>query len=96
MDLQTAQQWLAWSARMSFEDIELLRLSPGQTKKIAKGLAANPLLNPPKPATHPIKAGRFQCACCGEWFVATYRTKKPTYMNPAHRQRAQRARKRNT
>lgn len=94
MNLETAQQWLAWSARLSLEEVEELRLSPGQTKAIAKGLESNRLLNPPKPATHPLKRAWFQCACCGEWFEATYRTAKPRYKNAAHRQRAQRRRKR--
>jgi hypothetical protein len=94
MNLETAQQWLAWSMRATIQDVEALRLSPGQTKVIATGLANNQLLNPPKPATHPLKVGRFQCWCCGEWFEATYRTAKPRYKNAAHRQRAQRARKR--
>jgi hypothetical protein len=41
------------------------------------------------------KYGWFQCKCgCGHWFSASWKTRKPEYLNKTHRQRAYRARAR--
>lgn len=82
-------QWLAYVARRPVVDIVSM-FDDDQLVSLGKWLSKNKLLNPPRPTRK--KWGVFVCKCgCGESFKAQYTTKKPQFMNEAHRQRYWRA-----
>ena len=85
-------RWIAFATRRDVADVLALGLSVEQLATLGGWLSQNALLNPP--ALVPMKTGEFTCACCGEKFTATYRTKRPKYKDKAHKARAYRARRR--
>lgn len=87
-----AARWIAFATRRDVGDVLSLGLSADQIATLGAWLSQNALLNPP--ALAPMKTGEFVCACCGEKFTATYRTKRPKYKDKAHKARAYRARRR--
>lgn len=91
MTPELALQWLSWTIKQPLEVVENLGLTDAQLLFLGVALADNKLLNPP--AEKPLKIGTFTCACgCGLKFRREYRTKKPKYMNEAHKKRAYRER----
>lgn len=91
MTVDIAIQWVAYAIRRPVDDVIALGLGDDQLMKLGRWLSQNRLLNPPKEI--PEKVGQFRCQCgCGQFFTASYRTKKPKYVNDTHKMRAYRAR----
>lgn len=90
MEWKEACSWLAYATRLDEASIIALMLTDKQLINIGYHLSLNTLLNPPR--ERKLKAITFMCACpCNQMHSTTYRTKKPKYINAAHRQRAARA-----
>ena len=89
MKIAEAEAWIAFATKLSLEEVAALHLAKTTASKIGQKLSENKLLNPPK--ERHLKTIIFKCACpCGQVCTRTYKTKKPKYINDAHKQRAQR------
>ena len=88
MTPELAAQWLAYVMRADLDYVHEIGLTHDQLVAIGAAIAgANVTLIPinPQPKEKRIAV---TCACgCGETFIATYRTKRPKFMNEAHRRR---------
>lgn len=74
------------------EEVPLLGLTLGQLEAfglLAEGSTRARLLFPPSPKLH---HAMLVCETCGNWYVATYRTRRPRYCSDTCKARAQRKR----
>lgn len=87
MDYNEALAWLAYATKKDGASIIALQLTDRQTIALGSALKENKLLNPPRERKQ--KRHTFICACpCRKAHVGTYKTKKPIYINAAHKVRA--------
>lgn len=83
--------WIAYATKRDEATIETWQMTDRQMEYMGRALKENKLLNPPR--SRKRKRIAFICACpCRQAIVTTYTTKKPTYKNKAHKQRALRER----
>lgn len=94
---QLGAEWIAYATRLDVRDVLALGLTAHQLTTLGAALASNTRLNllaPPPPSRRQKKTAQVACQCgCGTVFTAEYVTKKPQYLNAAHRQRAYRRRR---
>lgn len=94
---QLGAEWIAYATKLDVRDVLALRLTSHQLVTLGGALADNARLNllaPPPPSRRKTKTAQVACMCgCGTVFEARYSTKKPKYLNAAHRQRAYRKRR---
>jgi hypothetical protein len=90
MDITIAVGWIAYAAgRRSHDEIRDLGMTDEQLVTLGQWFAANPIISPYARRKAELKHGVFKCRCgCGERFEATWKTRRPSYKNHAHRQRA--------
>lgn len=88
MTPELAAQWLAYVMRSHPDHVHEIGLTEDQLVTIGAAIAnANVALIPERPQLTDKRIA-VVCMCgCGEVFTATYRTKRPKFLNEAHRRR---------
>jgi hypothetical protein len=90
MDAKLGAEWVAFATKKPIAEV-VEHFNDDQLVILGKWLSGNKLLNPPKKPARK-RTGVFLCKCgCGTRFTAEYTTKKPQFLNDAHKMRYQRS-----
>jgi len=88
MTPELAAQWLAYVMRANVDHVHEIGLTHDQLVTIGAAIAGANVTLIPERSKIEDKRIAVACACgCGEVFIATYRTKRPKFLNEAHRRR---------